>query len=387
MSEKYQFVAEKAGKLYKKSDSAFVVMTFLLWGIGIVTLYFTSSGYAQRAFSNPFYFVKKQLASSAVGAVLMLFMAFADVKFIRKCIPAFVGFSLLLCLLTFVPSINVTKNGAARWIRVPYFATFQPSEFAKFSVVLFLANFFDKQERLPPDERNVLGALLGLAIFTAVIFAQSDFSTGFFLFLVGLIMFFVTNARLSWFVPVALLGLPLVSLLILLKPYRVSRLVAFLAQDKYQQTLNYQLTRAKSAISNGGFFGQGLGTGLTKIRSVPEIQSDYIFAGFSEGMGLLGVLIYLLMLGFFTYRILKISLTCSDRFASVASFGFGMSIVIQSLVNIAVVCGVLPATGIPLPFFSSGGSSMIFTLGMCGFVMNASKIEKFSVNESEFLFR
>lgn len=372
----FNFFAEKPGRTYRKSDSVFIILTGLLWGIGIVTLYFCSSNYALRFFGNSFYFVQRQLSSSLVGLFFLVVFASVDVDKLRKILPIIVFGSLALCALTFVPGIGVERNGARRWIRIPYFSTFQPSEAVKFAMVLYLANLFDKQESLSDSERSVFPAFLGLLVFTVIIFAQQDFSTGLFVFVIGLMLFFVTGAKLSWFIPFAALGIPAAALMILLKPYRVNRLIGFFAKDDYQQTLNWQVNGAKKAIADGGFWGQGIGSGLTKLGGVPEIQSDYVFAGWTEAMGLLGVVLYLALLAGFTYRVFKICMYTGNRFAAIASFGFGASIVAQSLLNIAVVGGVLPSTGIPLPFFSSGGSSMIFTLAMCGFLINASRIEQ-----------
>ncbi|MCR5171895.1 MAG: putative lipid II flippase FtsW [Treponema sp.] len=378
----FKFFADKPTSTYRKSDTTLVILTFLLWAVGIVTLYFCSSGYGTRAFNNPFHFVQRQLIASLVGFCAMIFLACLDVEKLRKILPIIVIGSVILCLLTFVPGIGVERKGARRWLRIPYFSTFQPSEAIKFAMVLYLANLFDKQEKLPEEEKSVFPAFLGLIIFTLIIFAQQDFSTGVFVLCVGLVMFYATGAKLAWFIPFAGLGLPAAALMILLKPYRVHRLTAFLAQDDYQQSYNYQIINAKKAITHGGFWGQGVGTGLTKITNVPEIQSDYVFAGWSEAMGLVGVAIYFVLLGLFAWRIIKVSLSCGNRFAAIACFGFGVTIVAQSILNIAVVGGALPSTGIPLPFFSSGGSSIIFTLAMCGFIINASGIEKSDVYEN-----
>lgn len=372
----FNFFAEKPFSSYRKSDTALIVLVFLLWGIGMVTLYFCSSGYAQRVWGNPFHFVQRQLISSLIGFAFMMFFACFNLENFRRVLPVLVLGTLVVCVLVFIPGLGLESKGARRWLKIPYFSTFQPSEAVKFSMVLYLANQFDKQEKLSDEEKSVLPAFLGLVVFTGIIFAQQDFSTGMFVFVIGLMLFFVTGAKLSWFIPFAGLGFPAAALMILLKPYRVNRLVGFFAQDDYQQTFNYQVNNAKKAIMDGGFWGQGIGIGLKKISSVPEIQTDYIFAGWTEAMGFLGVVLYVVILAMFAWRVFKTCMYCGNRFASIAAFGFGALIVSQSLLNIAVVGGVLPSTGIPLPFFSSGGSSLIFTLAMCGVIINASGIEK-----------
>lgn len=372
----FTFFTEKPSGRYHKADSSLVVMTLLLWGLGIVTLYFCSAGFGQRVFGDSMHFVVRQLLSSAVGFIALLFFASVKLDAIRKLLPTIVLGSILLCLLVFLPGIGVERNGARRWIRLPFVSTFQPSESIKFAMVLFLANLFDKQSRVLNDEEpTVLPAFVGLVVFTGVIFAQQDFSSGLFVFLVGLVLFFVSGARLSWLFPFAGIGIPLAMLMILLEPFRVNRLIGFFAQDSYQQTFNYQTFAARRAISSGGFWGQGLGTGLVRTGSIPEVQSDYVFAGWVEAMGLVGVVLYLVLLGFFAWRAFHCACRCTDRFGALGTFGFATAIVAQSLMNIAVVGGVIPTTGIPLPFFSSGGSSIISTLAMCGFMINASRLE------------
>ncbi len=380
---RFSFFAERPIEKYKKADTSLIVLTMLLWGIGIVTLYFCSSRYGQRQFGNPMHFVERQLVSSAVGFVVLFFLASLKLEALRKLLPIIVLGSLFLCLLTFIPGIGVERNGARRWIKIPYFSTFQPSETVKFALVLFLANFFDKQERIVlEEEKTVFPAFFGLILFSGIVFAQQDFSTGMFVFLLGLVVFFVSGAKLSWFIPFSCLAIPAACLMILLNPFRVARLLGFIRPESYAQTFNYQTMAAHRAITAGGFWGQGLGTGLTRINSIPEVQSDYVFAGWVEAMGLLGVVLYLAILVLFAWRGFYCAVTCSDRFGAISTFGFTTCIVAQSLANIAVVGGVLPSTGIPLPFFSSGGSSIIFTLAMCGFIINASRLENLEIVEN-----
>jgi len=185
-------------------------------------------------------------------------------------------------------------------------------------------------------------------------------------------MFFTAGAKLSWLGPFALLAIPAAILMISIEPYRISRVAAFINPDEFTQTAGYQQFASERAISSGGFWGQGLGSGLSRINSIPEVQADYIFAGWSEAMGYFGVICYFIALVFFAWRAFTVALTTPDRFAAYGTFGSALMIVLQSLLNCAVVCGVVPTTGIPLPFFSSGGSSIIFTLCMCGFMLNAS---------------
>jgi cell division protein FtsW len=164
--------------------------------------------------------------------------------------------------------------------------------------------------------------------------------------------------------------------MITLNPYRLQRLIGWISPDEFGSTINYQSLNAKRAISAGGVWGSGIGSGLSKINSIPEVQADYIFAGWAEAMGYIGVVLYFLLLVFFAYRGYKAAFENPDKFSALSTFGCVSAIVLQSVVNTMVVCGLLPSTGINLPFFSLGGSSIIVTLAMCGFILNASRCEK-----------
>jgi cell division protein FtsW len=283
--------------------------------------------------------------------------------------------SLILSVMTFIPGIGIERNGARRWIRLG-FTTFQPSEMVKFVIVLYLANYFEKQSKIIESiDKTVFPAVLVSFILIASIAMQSDLSTSVFVAALAILLFIASGSKIFWLVPVMSIVVPLSALFVFLEPYRLNRIIGFLDQDSYLQTLNYQTYAARKAISAGGFWGQGLGSGLSRINSIPEIQSDYIFAGWAESMGYLGVLIYFAILALFAWRGLHCALTAKSRFASIAAFGFIVSIVAQSVMNVAVVGGVIPTTGIPLPFFSSGGSSILFTLATCGFLVNASRNE------------
>jgi len=380
----FTFYANKPSQNYNKVDIWLLGSVLLLWGLGIFTLYVCSQNFAIRAFGNPLYFVKRQLLCSAVGFVLFAGLLVTDMKYIRKLVSIIVIVSLFLCLLTFVPGISIIKNGARRWIKLPGNFTFQPSELVKFAIVLFLANYFDKQDKLiNEEEKTVFPCVIALILFAGIVFAQKDFSTGVFITLIGILLFFVSGAKLVWIFPFALIAVPAAFLMITLNPYRLQRLIGWISPDEFSTSINYQSLNAKRAISAGGVWGSGIGAGLSKINSIPEVQADYIFAGWAESMGYIGVVLYFVLLAFFAYRGYKAALNNPDKFSALSTFGCVSVIVLQSLVNTMVVSGLLPSTGINLPFFSLGGTSIIITLAMCGFIVNASRCEKIDEKMSE----
>ncbi len=371
----FSIVADRPLENYKKCDISLILLSVLLWGIGMFTLYVCSGNYGMRAFNDDLYFVKRQMISSCLGFMLFIIFATFKLETIKRFLPLMVVIALVLSIMTFIPGIGIERNGARRWIRLG-FTTFQPSEMVKFIIVLYLANYFEKQAKITDAfDKTVFPAVLVSFVLVASIAMQSDLSTSVFVAALAILLFIVSGAKIFWLLPVMSILIPLSVLFVFLEPYRLNRIIGFLDQDSYLQTLNYQTYAARRAISAGGFWGQGLGSGLSRINSIPEIQSDYIFAGWAESMGYFGVLIYFAILILFAWRGLHCAMTTKSRFAAIASFGFIVSIVAQSVMNVAVVGGVIPTTGIPLPFFSSGGSSILFTLATCGFLVNASRNE------------
>ena len=384
----YRFLPERSVVSYRKSDTSFIISVILMWGIGIFTLFVCSSSYAKAALDDSMYFVKRQLIASGVGFAGLLFFAICPADKQRKILPAMVFLTLVLCIMTFIPGLQYERNGARRWIKMPFF-TFQPSELLKFIIVIFLANYFDKYLRKDDfdEEKNVGPAVVILVLFVSIVFAQKDFSTGLFVLFIGLLMFYIAKVKMLWIIPFCILAVPAIILMILTEQYRVNRIAAFLNPDEYVQSFNFQSIASKKAVITGGFWGQGIGDGLEKLNNIPEVQSDYIFAGWTEAMGFIGVIFYFVLLIFFVSRAIIIALKCPDRFSAFGTFGCTAVIFFQSLMNVSVVCGIVPTTGIPLPFFSNGGSSVIVTLCMCGFIVNASRCdsENIDIREDDFV--
>ena len=373
----YNFVPERSSVIYRKSDTSFIISVILMWGIGMFTLLVCSANYGKATHDNAFYFFNRQLIASGVGFAGLLFFAICPLNKLRKMLPVMCLMTIVLCLMVFVPGIRYERNdGAHRWIKMPVF-TFQPSEVLKLMIILFLANFFDKYCRKEDgaEDKTVSPAVVALVLSVSIVIFQKDFSTSIFILCLGLIMFYIAKAKMMWLLPFCVLAIPAIILAVLTEQYRVNRIAAYINPNEFSQTFNFQVNWSKRAITAGGFWGQGIGDGLKKLNNIPEIQSDYIFAGWAEAMGLIGVIAYLVLLIMFTYKAVRIALKCPDRFAAFATFGCAAAIFVQSMINIGVVSGILPSTGIPLPFFSCGGSSIIVTLCMCGFIINASKCD------------
>lgn len=372
MSE-YVIHADKPILPYKKSDTLFFISVLILWGLGIFTVLICTQGVGERFFGNRYYFLWRQLAYSVVGFIGFGFFATVPVGVIRRFAFGFAVISVFLCLLALIPGIGSSRNGAPRWISIPHLITFQPSELIKFTMVLYLSHLFDKHSReYEENNREFMVPAFSLVILAGAIFVQRDLSTSVMVFGIGVALFIVSGSPLKAFIPLITLIIPVVVLMTLTHRYRLLRILSFLNPGEYTSTSGYQALASERAISAGGIWGLGTGSDLDRISSIPEIQTDYIFAGWASAMGLVGVYGYFLVLGIFIFRGLVIAFNCPDKFASYATFGCVFTLATQSIANCAVVCGAAPTTGIPLPFFSCGGSSLIITLCMCGFVINAS---------------
>lgn len=357
----------------KRTDVGFLIAFILLAGLGLVTLYSVSGNAAMRLFDDELYFVKRQLKFFIIAALLVVVLAVINLDSIRSVLPAIVIATLLLCVLTCIPGIGIEKNGARRWIGFGGFEV-QPSEPAKMVIILYLANLFAKKhDRMDELTISVIPAVIMTSIFVLFIYLQNDFSTAVVILLISMILFFFAGVKKRWFFALFCFIVPVIFLFIFTEPYRVRRIITFLNPNIDPFGGSYQSNLARRAITAGGFWGRGMGSSASGATSIPEVQSDFIFAGWVEEMGFFGVLLYFAILAYFSLRGFKIALECEDRFRSFVAFGAVSAILFQSLMNCGVVCGFFPSTGIPLPFFSSGGTSLIVSMCLCGLIINVSR--------------
>jgi cell division protein FtsW len=365
---------EKPGRRFY-SDQIFIASTFLLMGVGLVTLYSSSFAFADRFFGDGYYFIGRQLRLGLAGVALFIAATFVPMKILRKIIFPLVLGTMVLCALTFVPGIGVAKNGASRWISI-LDSTYQPSELVKLVLPIYLAHIFDKKRERDSFFRGVLPPAIITSVFFFLIYLQNNFSTALFIAVNGLFIFFMAGVKLRYFFGAALILFPVSALLVLSKEHRLRRLISYIRPDWEPLGAGYQVRSSLLTISSGGAWGKGIGQGTKKIASVPEIQSDFIFSSYAEEFGFLGILLFFMVFVIFACRGYRAALRSEDTFRRLLAFGLVTMICSQVLANVAVVSGMLPATGIPLPFFSAGGSSLATTLIMAGLIANVSRHRK-----------
>jgi cell division protein FtsW len=368
----YQMTMETAVKK-SRFDHTFIASVFLLTGLGLVTLYSASYAFGGRFFGNGMYFIHRQLSYCALGIALFLAASRFPLQLLRRIIPFVVVGTILLCALTFVPGLGVMRNGAVRWIRLGSH-TYQPSELVKLVLPLYLAHIFEKKhERIEAFASGALPPAMITCAFFILIYMGNNFSTALFIALNGLFLFYLAGIRIRYFVGAALILLPLSGLLILTEAYRLQRLLSYIWPEWEPQGAGYQVRSSLLTIGSGGLWGKGIGQGTRKIASVPEIHSDFIFSSYAEEFGYIGVLLFFLLFTIFTFRGYRAAMRAEDGFRRLLAAGLVTVISSQALINIAVVSGILPATGIPLPFFSAGGSSLATTLLAAGLIANVSR--------------
>lgn len=366
------FAVERAKK-QTNGDFTLFLLVLVMLGTGLAALFSSSWYYAERLVGDPEYFIRKQLVFAVAGMALLVLVSRLSSEILRKMVPAVLFTTLGLMILTFVPGIGRPIMGARRWIFLFGFS-FQPSEAAKVALILYLAHIFSKKEdRMDDLVNSVLPPLLVSMAFIMLVYLQNDFSTAVFMLIITLIMFFLANIRMIYFLVIGSVVTPLAAILLFTKEHRVERLIAFLDPMRDPVGSGFQVIAARAALENGGALGTGIGKGIKKLGGLPEVYSDFVFASVGEEAGFLGIFFVLVLFVAFAYRGYAAAAESKDRFSFYLAFGVTSSIFYQALFNMAVVAGLVPATGIPLPFFSSGGSALLITMVMAGLLLNVSR--------------
>ena len=359
-------------------DIQFLVAVYILLAFGLLMVLSASSpiAYASKATNHDsFFYFKKQFLWAILGSVGMLFTANFDYhKFKRLAFPILVV-SVLLLLLVLIPGIGRKINDARRWIYIGPM-NFQPSEVAKIAVIVFMAYSLSKNYKELNSFSVFLMYIAIIGIIAGIIMMEPHFSCTMLIVSTAVIMLFVAGAKIRHFMILGLAAVPVIVFAIVQAPYRLARVTTFLDPFADIQGEGWQIVQSLYAIGSGGIFGAGIGQSRQKFMSIPEPQNDFIFAILAEEFGLLGAILVSLMFIFLIARGVKIALKAPDLFGALLTTGIITMIAIQALVNIAVVTSSIPVTGMPLPFFSYGGTALAITMAEMGIVLNVSRHSK-----------
>jgi cell division protein FtsW len=345
----------------------------LLIALGLVMVFSASSATAYALFHDTAYFVKRQAAYLAAGLAFAYAAYRLDYRRLKTIAPAIVGIAFVLLVLTLIPHVGLTSGGARRWLGFRA-VSFQPSEFAKLALVVFFAAKLSQiGEGVRSLSKGVVPLLLVTAMLAMPVFVEPDMGTASLLIFTAFALLFTAGARFEHLIMCVLAMLPMAAIAVGSSAYKRARIFAFIDPWKDAQNTGFHIVQSLLALGSGGIFGLGLGASRQKYFYLPEAHTDFIFAVLGEELGMLGGLLVIALFVVFAVRAIDVALHAPDRFGMLLAMGCTFLIVIQAFINIGVVTSSWPVTGVPLPFISFGGTSLIVSLVAVALIANVGR--------------
>lgn len=365
-------------------DPFLLTVIVLILAIGIVMV--TSAGYiiASGKFGDGFHYTKKQGFSMAVGLVVMYLMSLVNPSFWKKAAGPILALGIGLLILVFIPGIGTELGGSHRWVRLPFGFYLQPSELIKYAVIIYFArSLAQKGQGIKDFAVGFLPHVLVMGLVVLLVLIQPDFGSAVIVTTVGFMMLFVAGVRLQHLLGSAILCLPFLFQIAISAQYRMARLKSFF--DPWGDPLNsgFQIIQSLVAFGCGGVWGVGIGKGIQKLFYLPQPHTDFIFSVVGEELGLFGVISLIILFYLLICRGLVTAVKCGDEFHRFLAFGITALIGLQAMVNMGVAMGLLPTKGLPLPFVSLGGTSMIANLSGLGILMAIIRVQAASGGEKQ----
>lgn len=358
-----------------KIDIWLLLSIIFLSIFGIVMIYSSSNIWALYKFGDAYKFLKAQALFFIVGLFLIFILVKLDIFLFQKYSNKILLLSFILLVLVLIPGIGVVRNGSRSWFGFGGIGV-QPSEFAKLALIIFSSKYLEKTEKGIKKIKNIVPLLIVILLFFFLIMLEPDFGTGFVIVLTLICLIFISGPDISIFIKLGIAGILGIVGLIMIAPYRLKRIVAYLNPWSDPLGSGFQIIQSIFAISPSGLFGTGFGNSIQKHFYLPEPQTDFIFSIICEEFGFLGCLVVILVFAFIFYRCIRISLRQNNLFLKYLSFGLSFGIIFQVLLNLMVVSGLIPTTGVTLPFLSYGGSSLLITLCSMGIILNISRYQR-----------
>lgn len=356
-----------------RSNYLFVFLIVLgLTIFGCIMVYSASSYSAQYHYGNQYFFLYKQIFGVVIGIALMLILSFVDYHKLKKIKWALVIISAVLLVLVFVPGIGTESYGAKRWISLLGFSL-QPSEIAKFALVIFCAAYLSDNHDKTKTLKGLLPVLGVAGLLCLLVILEPSMSVTMCLAFTTLFMLIIGGITKKHTILFSIPAAATVPVLIILEPYRLKRLFAFINPWASPQGEGFQLIQSLYGLGSGGWFGVGLFNSRQKYLFLPFAESDFIFSVIGEELGLVGCILLIAVFALLIWLLIKIALNAPDRFGALLVAGIAFVIGIQTILNIAVVTGSIPPTGLPLPFISSGGTSVMMFMAGIGICLNVAR--------------
>lgn len=350
-----------------------IIMVFLLLS-GLIMVYSSTMILAKERYDDSFYFLKKQLLWMIVGLIIFIFLALLRYPYYlnQKVIFLAITISILGLILVF---FSGKINNTYRWIRWGGLSV-QPSEFAKIAVVFYISYLLGKKNIDVNNLKKLVLLMMPVVIVELLILKQPDYGNFFLILMVSFFMLFIAGFKIRYLFTIFIFFSSLIYVIMKINPERFNRILAFINPEEYTSTYSFQAMQSIYAIGSGGIFGQGLGKSTQKLFFLPYAYTDFIFSIIGEEMGLIGSILILGLFFAFLIRGLTIAKHSGNTHAYLMVVGLTFLIVFQALMNMSVALGILPTKGIPLPFISIGGSSLIATLLISGIIVNVSRHRK-----------
>ena len=356
---------------FRGIDYTVLIIVLILVMFGLVMVFSSSYYYAmtEPKFNDKFYFFSRQLRWAIVGLVAMVMCMSINTEFFRR--VSVLAYVAIIGILVAVLAIGVATKGSQRWLEI-LGTSFQPSEFAKFIIIIFMSGFVIKHRNLLNGNFIMFIKCALPVIVAAGLIAMENLSTGIVVMVVGLMIMFVSSKKVMNFVVFVVVGFIGFVIMVAIEPYRRARIMGWL--DPWSDTIDngYQIVQSLFAVASGGLFGLGIGQSRQKTF-IPESYNDIIFAIICEELGLVGAIVVILLFLILIWRGIKIATNARDKYSSYAATGIITMIAVQVIINIAVVTNTMPNTGMPMPFISYGGTSLVVTMASMGLLLNISR--------------
>lgn len=357
----------------KRYDIILFIATILITIFGIVMIYSASSIWSAYKFNDAFKYVKNQAIFGIIGVVLMILIRKINYKIYYQKTNTILLVCLILLVLVLIPGIGSIRNGSRSWFGIGGFGI-QPSEAAKIGLIMFTSKYLEKSNKFIKDlKKGVIPILAILFLVFGLIMLQPDFGTGMIIVISIIAMLFVAGVNMKFFIAGGVLGLIGIVALILVAPYRMDRITSFLNPWSDPLGTGFQIIQSLYAIGPGGLLGVGFLNSRQKQFYLPEPQTDFIFSIISEELGIFGILLVAFLFITILWCGFHIALKSKNLFAKYLAFGLIFQMLVQAVLNLMVVIGMIPVTGVTLPFLSYGGSSLLVSMASIGIILNIGK--------------
>ena len=356
------------------------VIVFILSIIGIVMVLSASTAVGDRYFNDPYWFIRRQIVWWIISFIVFIILSKINYRFYSKISIFFILISIGLLALVLIPGLSSVVGGSRRWLNL-FFFNIQPSEIAKIALIVFVCDSLNKKYKENSVFKNIIWpSFVVLLVITLLIFLEPDFGTVVIIWIVIFLIFFIGNVRFPHMISLGLAGIAVLVAYMFMEDYRRERIFAFFNKTADTGGVNFQVNQSLIALGSGNIIGLGLGNSIQKYSYLPEAHTDFIFAILGEEFGMVGTLVVIALFLLLAFIGIRICLKTEDYFGRTLAGAITGLIIAQSVLNIAVVIGLMPVTGLTLPFISSGGSSLLVNMACAGILLNISRQNLTSTN-------